>query len=166
MKCKKCSNKFRRGQIRKSIWSFRSYAPIECDKCNTTHYVNIATRLVTGLFIVAPSIFSVITRTNFIRDFVRDFGVFNSIFLYLCWVALVIWFTPFYARYYVEGWKRDESFGIYSKFHVSSLLFIKDFFCFFFERLFVQSFSPFLTVRSLHFYSSYQSPAVLSAPVT
>ena len=104
MKCKKCSNRFRRGQIRKSIWYyFRSYAPIECDKCNTIHYVNNATRLVTGLFVIAPLIFSAITRTIISRDIISSLGSFNFIILYLFWIALVIWLTPFYARYHLEG---------------------------------------------------------------
>ena len=96
-KCKKCFNKFQYTEILNSIWLKGWYEPVICDKCDTRHFANISTRVITNLSIFGPLI--VYNLANLIFD---DYINFNIIVPYIIWVVIVIFSTPYYARFHIK----------------------------------------------------------------
>ncbi|WP_238881497.1 TIGR04104 family putative zinc finger protein [Clostridium sp. YIM B02551] len=98
-KCEKCSKEFPRKDIVKSVWSWSGYKPIVCEGCKSVHYVNIATRLLLSVCISAPifSIPFIFKNNNFLKV---PFQVY--LIVYILWIVLITYLTPFFARYHVK----------------------------------------------------------------
>jgi len=96
-KCSNCLSEFRHKDIIKSIW-LRSYSPILCKDCNIKHYVHFSTRLILALSIGCP----VFILNRFFHN------IYYIILIYMLWSALVIYLTPFFARYYIKT-ENEES---------------------------------------------------------
>lgn len=88
-KCSNCLNQLNRKNIIKSIW-LKAYAPIICEYCDTKYYINTSTRLILGLSIGGPLFF------------IKFAHGLNFLIIYIIWLALVIYLTPYYARYHIK----------------------------------------------------------------
>jgi CXXC-20-CXXC protein len=64
-----------------------------CENCNTQHYFNVSTRLICGLSIGAPM---------FILQSLFHYGYY-ILLVYILWLALVIYLTPFFARVHIKA---------------------------------------------------------------
>ncbi len=104
-KCKVCSNNFKYKDIMKSLM-IKGYAPIVCDKCNTTHHVHYSTRLIISLIISLPIIINMIG--NLIYDEFLNFSLKVYLSAYITWIVIMISLIPFYARYYVKMNEQDK----------------------------------------------------------
>ena len=99
-KCKKCSCQFTRKKILKSIFFSWGYHYIECEECNTKHYVDFKTRLFISLGIAIP-IFLIPFFARGRNTFNIPTGVYYALIYIFC-SALLIGLTPFFARYHIK----------------------------------------------------------------
>lgn len=100
-KCKECSNKFRYKDIIKSIW-FNEYV-IVCANCDTKYYASFSTKLIFSVSIFLPLIIN--GFANLMFDNFISFSNFSKIpyfILYLIWVIIITFITPFYAKYHTK----------------------------------------------------------------
>lgn len=91
-RCKNCSKQFKWKSIVKSIWS--GYNSIECDNCKSRHNINFISRLLITLSIPLPLLF----QKYLFRLFNSD-----SILVYLIWILLILFVSPYIARYHIEN---------------------------------------------------------------
>jgi CXXC-20-CXXC protein len=87
-KCRNCAKKFKWKVVFKSIW--RGYSPIECEDCQSKHYINFPSRVLFAMTISAPLLFQ-----NYLHNLLGGY----SFWVYPLWVFLLSVSAPFIARY-------------------------------------------------------------------
>lgn len=105
--CQKCSKQFTWKYIIKSKWFLVGYKPIECDSCNTKHYVNSTTRWIYSILTIGVPLLLFYSRTILMQIWglspLTRGNITNLpsyyLLVYLLWIALIICITPFFARY-------------------------------------------------------------------
>ncbi|WP_315120784.1 TIGR04104 family putative zinc finger protein [uncultured Clostridium sp.] len=90
-RCKNCSNEFKWKTIMKSISN--GYEPIECDNCETKHYLYFVYHLISSALAVLPILFK--------ESLFNLFGLYAAL-IYFIWISIVVCMSPFYARYHIK----------------------------------------------------------------
>ena len=90
MKCKNCSEPFSWKSIRRSI--FFGYKPLTCESCGSVHYVSFWTRILVSVFTTTVPLFLVFSRVIPLKPV-------NAVMIYLLWIFLSTYISPFFVRY-------------------------------------------------------------------